>query len=100
MIGPAAEPAPPAVSSVVQELRPEVIDPANLEAVGGDDDQVAQQRRTTADPRPVVSPLGSVRWTQKRAPLEVLLDRFEGSRLVNRIEDARAERLLMDVGKE
>ena len=27
-------------------------------------------------------------------------DRFEGSRLVNRIEDARAERLLMDVGKE
>ena len=27
-------------------------------------------------------------------------DRFEGSRMVNRIEDARAERLLMDVGKE
>ena len=27
-------------------------------------------------------------------------DRFEGSRLMNRIEDARAERLLMEVGKE
>ncbi len=27
-------------------------------------------------------------------------DRFEGSRMVNRIEDARAERLLMEVGKE
>jgi len=27
-------------------------------------------------------------------------DRFEGGRMVNRIEDARAERLLMEVGKE
>lgn len=27
-------------------------------------------------------------------------DRFENGRLVNRIEDARAERLLMEVGKE
>ncbi|MGY1684983.1 DUF6603 domain-containing protein [Geodermatophilus sp. SYSU D00867] len=81
VLGPSAEPAPAPVSSVVQELRSEVADPANLEAVGGDDREVAQQPRPTAGARPLVSPLGAVRWTQKRAPFDVLLDRFEGNPL-------------------
>ena len=80
-LGPGAEPAPPAVSSVVQALRPEVRDPNNLEPVGGEDREVVQQQRPTAGTRPLVSPLGSLRWQQKRAPFDVLLDRFEGNPL-------------------
>jgi hypothetical protein len=80
-LGPAAGPAPPAVGSVVQALRQELTDPTNLAAVGGDDAQAAQQPRPGTGGRPLVPPLGSLQWTQRRAPFDVLLDRFEGQPL-------------------
>jgi hypothetical protein len=80
-IGDAADPAPPAVSSVTQALQPELTNPANIEPVAGDDHEVVQQQRSSAGPAPVVSPVGSVRWSQTRVPLDVLLDRFEGNPL-------------------
>ncbi|HZI97081.1 MAG TPA: DUF6603 domain-containing protein, partial [Actinomycetales bacterium] len=83
-LGPGAAPAPAPVSSVVQELRQEVRDQDNLEPVGGEDREVVQQQRTTPGTRPLVPPLGSLRWRQKRAPLDVMLDRFEGNPLPSR----------------
>jgi hypothetical protein len=80
-LGPSVGPALAAVGSVVQALRQELTDPANLAAVGGDDAQAAQQPRPGTGGRPLVSPLGSLQWTQKRAPFDVLLDRFEGQPL-------------------
>ena len=45
--------------------------------------------------------MGSVMLIQSCVTLtKTARDRFENGRMVNRIEDARAERLLMDVGKE
>ena len=83
-LGPTAPPPPPPVTSVVQALRQELTTPSNLSAVGGEDRQVAVRPRTTDGPRPVMSPLGSLQWAQHRAPFDLVLDRFEGSRLPQR----------------
>jgi hypothetical protein len=82
-IGPSSNSAaPPRTSSTAQALQSEVANPDNLSADGGDDHQAAQKPRpAAAGAPPVVSPLGRLRWTQKRAPLGVTLDRFEGQPL-------------------
>ncbi|MFC7529257.1 DUF6603 domain-containing protein [Actinoplanes sp. GCM10030250] len=81
-LGGSSSPAPPAVSSVAQALGNDLRDPANLNPVGGDDTEVAQQPRPAAPgDRPLMSPLGSLRWTQRRVPLNLLVDRFEGQPL-------------------
>ena len=81
-IGDSQDPAPPAVSSVTQALTPQLQDPANLNPAGGDDPQAVPQVRPAAPGAPpVVSPLGALQWTQKRAPFDVILDRFEGQPL-------------------
>jgi hypothetical protein len=80
-IGSSQGPAPAGVSSATNALHPELLDPANLRSVGGDDSLAAQQPRPTAGTRTRVSPLGALQWTQRRAPLATLIDRFEGQPL-------------------
>jgi hypothetical protein len=82
-LGSSGDPAPAPLGSTAQALQPELADPKNLSAVGGDDPHAAQQRRGTPT-RAVVSPLGQLTWTQKRAPLNVLIERFEGQPLAAR----------------
>lgn len=84
-LGGSSEPAPPAVSSVAQALGPDLSDPANLSPEGGTDPHVVQKPRPSVPgDNPLVSPLGSLCWAQKRVPLNLLLDRFEGSPLAER----------------
>jgi hypothetical protein len=72
----------PALGSVTQALRPELTNPANLSSQGGDDAQAVQQPRPrAATAPPIVSPLGQLRWMQKRVPFDTTLDRLEGQPL-------------------
>ncbi|MDQ1495855.1 MAG: hypothetical protein QOG69_2338 [Actinomycetota bacterium] len=82
-LGPSANSAaPPSTSSSAQALTSEVTDPDNLSSDGGDDRCAVQKvRPSAAGAPPVVSPLGQLRWMQKRAPLGTTLDRFEGQPL-------------------
>lgn len=82
-IGDAVGAAPALVGSTVQALQGELQEPQNLAADGGDDNEVAQRARG-ALARPLVSPLGALTWTQKRAPFNLLIDRFEGQPLATR----------------
>jgi hypothetical protein len=66
-----------AISSLVIALEPELEKSDNLEAVGSEDRQVALAPGTDVA-KPVVSPLGRLQWTQKRAPFNVLIERMEG----------------------
>ena len=78
-LGSAGEPPAPRIGSVPQALQPDLAEPANLQPVGAEDPQAAvQPRPTPAGAPPVVSPLGRLRWTQKRVPFGVRLDRYEG----------------------
>jgi hypothetical protein len=79
-LGGSADPAPPPVGSAAQALQGELSEPKNLEASGGDDPHAAQQP-TGAPTRALVSPLGGLTWTQKRAPFDLLIERFEGQPL-------------------
>lgn len=81
-LGPSSTSAAPASSSTAQALQSEITNPDNLSSQGGDDRYAVQKLRPSAagDP-PVVSPLGHLRWMQKRAPLGMTLDRFEGQPL-------------------
>lgn len=82
VLGGSSQPAPPPTSSLTQALKPELTKPENLTPVGGDDAQVAQKRRPpAAGDHPLVSPLGSLRWTQKKAPLGLTCDRYDGAPL-------------------
>ncbi|HKE99569.1 MAG TPA: DUF6603 domain-containing protein [Actinomycetes bacterium] len=65
------------VASAVAQLAGELDDPDNLEAAGGSDPWAVVEPSTAELPMPVVPPLGQVVWTQKRAPLDLLLQRFE-----------------------
>jgi uncharacterized protein DUF6603 len=79
-LGSAPVPAPPPVGSVVQKMQAELGEPSNLSADGGSDPHAAQQLRGSPA-GVVVSPLGNLVWTQNRAPLGIVLDRFEGQPL-------------------
>jgi hypothetical protein len=75
-----AQPAPEPIASVAQALKGELSEPKNLSSTGGGDSDVSVQPRSA--PRALVSPLGGLAWTQKRAPLNLLLERFESRPLV------------------
>jgi hypothetical protein len=75
----AAQPVPEPIASAAQALKGELTDPKNLSATGGGDAQVSVQPRPA--PRALISPLGGLVWTQKRAPLNLLIERFESQSL-------------------
>ena len=79
-----ASSSPPAVQagSTAQALQSELTEPTNLAAAGGDDHEAAQHPRPA--PKPLVSPLGALTWTQQRVPMNLLIDRFEGQPLAAR----------------
>jgi len=83
-LGSSSPPAVTTVASAVAELAAELGDPANVRSDGAVDARVAVEPATNTT-LPVVSPLGQAVWSQTRAPLDLLLQRFEGARL------ARAE---------
>lgn len=81
-LGSSSKPAVTPVPSAVAELLGELQDPANLSiAEGGLDPWAVVAPPTAALPLPVVSPLGQVTWSQTRAPLQLLLQRFENAPL-------------------
>ncbi|MFC5142933.1 DUF6603 domain-containing protein [Actinomycetospora rhizophila] len=84
-LGPTAGggPAPP-VASVVQALRAELTAASNLTAVGAEDRHVVVSPRPATGPRPLVSPVGTLQWAQRRVPLRLVLDRLEGAPLPRR----------------
>jgi hypothetical protein len=67
------------VTDLVAAFEPALADPANLRAVGGDDRDVLLELTADDRDRPVLSPLGRMSWQQNLAPLELLLERFEGA---------------------
>jgi hypothetical protein len=70
--------APPeTVDSLVQALGPELAVVGNLQATASEDREVATAAKLTATCA-VVPPYGQLTWSQKRAPLNVALERFEG----------------------
>ncbi len=78
-IGSTETPSAPATSSATQALESELSAPSNLAGIAADDPHVAQTRRPGA--RPLVAPIGGLRWAQRRAPLSTLIDRFDGQPL-------------------
>jgi hypothetical protein len=79
-LGSSVPPAVTPVASAVAELARELEDPANIRATGGTDARVTVEPAKNAS-LPVVSPLGHAAWSQERAPLDLLLQRFEGAPL-------------------
>jgi hypothetical protein len=79
-LGSSVPPAVTPVASALAELVEELTDPANVTALGGTDARVTIEPATNAA-LPVVPPLGQAAWTQTRAPLDLLLQRFEGAPL-------------------
>jgi hypothetical protein len=75
-LGEAAAAAAAAVSSVVQALQSELTENSNLSGDGGDDVEVIRQAEASDD-YAVVSPLGRLAWSQRRVPLDTLVERFE-----------------------
>lgn len=77
-LGSDAPPAVNPVSSALDILSTELRDPANLRAVA--DDPMVTLRALPVSGVPVLAPTGIV-WEQTRAPIGLLLERFEGSPL-------------------
>jgi hypothetical protein len=75
-----SQPAPPAVS-LLDALAPELDRPENLAALGGPDPVVSLHPMAAAGPLALLPPLGQLRWTQKRSPLDIPVDRCDGVRL-------------------
>lgn len=77
------DPAPPVITigSLVQALSSELDEPANLEAAPPARSEVALMAPEEELDRVRLSPDGGLAWRQKRAPLELELERFEGARL-------------------
>lgn len=65
------------ISSLLDVLLVELEKAENLKALGGDDPEVIVEAGAV-DSRALVSPLGKVSWSQRRAPLGLELERFEG----------------------
>jgi hypothetical protein len=75
---------PPQVTAVPSALGPlgqELRDAGNLQAGGGGDPRVALRPPGPGTTLPVLAPSGRLVWSQKRAPLGLLLQRFENSPL-------------------
>jgi hypothetical protein len=80
--GSSAEPVVIPVPSAVIELAKELEDVVNLRTEGGDDPFVVLAPDPSGLPLPILRPSGQLIWTQHRAPLDLLLTRFEGAPLV------------------
>ncbi|WP_405523532.1 hypothetical protein OG426_09845 [Streptomyces canus] len=75
----AAEPPPiTTVAGALEALTDELDEPANLHASETTDPYVTVRPPTPEVTVPVVSPLGHLSWTQRRAPLGLLLQRIGG----------------------
>lgn len=79
-IGSAVTAAATSVSRLTQALASEVTS-SNVSALGGDDTEVARNQAAVTQQKALVSPTGQLSWSQKRAPLDLLLQRFEGAPL-------------------
>lgn len=79
-LGSSVPPAVTPVESAVTELTRELEEPGNIRAIAGTDNRVVVEPAKNTS-LPVVSPLGQATWTQERAPLDLLLQRFEGAPL-------------------
>lgn len=80
-LGSSGRPAVTPVASAVAELAQDLGDPRNLASSGGDDPRVALAPEPSGLAVPVVRPLGQLAWSQERAPLDLLLERFQGAPL-------------------
>ncbi len=76
------DPAPPIeyINSVVMALRSEITNPANLEVIRPERSGIVLKEFLESG-KVRVSPDGSLVWRQRRAPLNLKLDRFENARL-------------------
>lgn len=71
---------PQPIPSIVEALKPELSDVNNLRAAG-EDTSIVLKPGIAVD-GVLLSPRGALIWEQKRAPLETLVDRFEGAPLI------------------
>lgn len=71
-----------AIADVLAELVGELADPANLHAFGAVDPFVTLAPAPSGGP-PVISPVGQLVWAQQRAPLELLLQKLDGTPVSN-----------------
>ncbi|HYP09703.1 MAG TPA: DUF6603 domain-containing protein [Bryobacteraceae bacterium] len=69
------------VGDLVPLLAPELSKAQNVETIGAEDKETVGSVKPSA--KPVLTPMGQFVWRQKRAPLDVTLDRFEGVNLAN-----------------
>ncbi|MCL8015885.1 DUF6603 domain-containing protein [Streptomyces sp. AS02] len=76
-LGSSTPPEAHPITSVLPELGAELRLPSNL-VTGGDDPYVGLAPAAEGTP-PVLVPLGRLTWEQRRAPLGLLLERFEGA---------------------
>ncbi len=74
------ETSAPAID-LLAELTPELGKPENVLAGGTGDPLVTVVARAPHGQLAAVSPLGSVRWQQRRAPLDLVIERLEGKPL-------------------
>jgi hypothetical protein len=80
-LGSRTPPAVTPVASAVAALAETIDDPACLRTIDATDPWVAIEPAPGELPLPVVSPRGRLVWSQDRAPLDLLLQRFEGAPL-------------------
>jgi hypothetical protein len=80
-LGSSTPPAVTPVASAAKVILGELAIPANVSSTGASDARVAVEPATTTT-LPVISPLGQALWRQDKAPLDLLLQRFEGAPLV------------------
>jgi hypothetical protein len=71
------------IASLRQALAPELSKPENLEAVDSDDRLVTAKPQQVQNDVTVLSPIGKLQWTQNRAPLNTLIERFETAPLAS-----------------
>jgi hypothetical protein len=64
------------VGDLVPLLALEITKAQNLETIGAEDKETLVVVKSAA--KPVLAPMGQLVWRQKRAPLDVTLERFEG----------------------
>jgi hypothetical protein len=78
-----APPPTPTINSLRQALAPELSKPENLEAVDSDDRLVTAKPQQVQNGQTVLSTIGKIQWTEKRAPLNTLIERFENTPLAS-----------------
>jgi hypothetical protein len=71
----------PVIASLVSVLADEMTRASNLTVSADDDKLVLLRRDEEPPPRPVLSPLGVVTWSQNRMPLGLAIDTFEDGKL-------------------